>query len=334
MIETAFSDATATDDQPCPSANGLEFYFSSTRAGGLGSSEILRSTRPSTTAPWSVPTFVTELNSSAGESSPTLTADGLTIYLLSARVGAPNPPNNAIFVATRPNASTAWSTPVLVTQLATTSTHRDVDVSGNGNEILYTRFNSAISRIEVVQARRAKPTDPFGTPVVLSEFATVGTSLGVYSVSVSRDRTEMFLAAGFATAAGGQEILSTRFTGIGQDGLATTSSPLRIAFRDGNGAGNTFVGTFALGDTGFALGSRTVPLDPDPLFVAAWGGVAGITTGYLGVLDAQGEATALVGPSIPALTGIKVYTGFFSLDGAQPFGVRTISNSIALEFLP
>lgn len=333
-LETALNDPTGTEDQPCMRSDGLEIYFSSTRTGGLGGSDLMRATRATPTSPWNAPTFVTELNSTSAESAPSLTADGLTIYLLSARVGAPNPPNNAIFVATRPNLATPWSTPVLVTALSSTLTHRDIDVSGNDNEILFTRFNSAISRIEVVFARRAKPSDPFGTPTVVSEFTNVGTSLGVYSVTVSRDRTEMFLAAGFSSAAGGQEILTTRFTGIGQDGLATPTSSLRITFRDAGAAGMAYAGTFALGDTGFLLGTRQVPLDPDSLFVAAFGGVAGVTGGYLGVLDANGEALATVGTTIPALIGIRVFTGFFSLDATQPFGVRTISNSFALEFLP
>ena len=333
-LETALNDPTGTEDQPCLSADGLEIYFSSTRAGGLGGSDLMRSTRLAPVLPWSAPTFVTELNSSAAESAPTLTGDGLTLYLLSARTGAPAAPNNAIFVSTRPNKASPWTTPVLVTELSTVLTHRDVEVSENGNEITYTRFNSTTSRIEVILAKRAKPGDKFGTPAVLPEFAGVGTSLGVYSFTVSLDRTEALLAAGFATAAGGQEILSTRLTGLGQHGLCTSTSDLVLTFRDPATPGKAYAGAFALGDTGFMLGTRTVPLDPDAVFVNLFGGIPPVTTAYSGVLDANGEATAKVRTLFPFLIGIKLYTGFFSIDYTQPFNVSTISNSLPFEFLP
>jgi len=335
VAETVLNDASGTEGDPATSADGLEIFFSSTRAGTAGGSDLMRATRATPAAPWSAPAFVTELNSPGADGAPSLTGDGLRIYFLSARPGAPNPPNNAIFTATRPNRQSPWSTPALVAELATQDTHRDVDVALNGNELLFTRFNAGISRIEVQIARRAKPADPFGAPAVIGEFATVGTSLGVYSVSVSRDRTEMLLAAGFASAAGGQEILSTRFTGLGQDGLVTAAGSLRLHFRDPAAPSLPCLGALALGDSpGTPFGTRTIPLNPDAVFFNTIGGVPGLTTGFAAVLDANGETTAQVGPSLPFLVGIKLYAGFFSMDAGAPLGVRTISNSIAFEFLP
>jgi hypothetical protein len=106
------------------------------------------------------------------------------MYFLSVRGLAGN--NNGIYMSTRPNKSTPWTTPVSVMELATSSTHRDVEVSANGNEIIFTRFNSVTSRIEVMVARRTKPTDPFNAPVILTELTNVGTSLGVYSMTLSQ----------------------------------------------------------------------------------------------------------------------------------------------------
>src|SRR5262249_28339589 len=80
VLESTLNDPTATDDQPCVSADGLELYFNSTRAGGMGGIDIMVSTRSSTSQPWGTPTFATALNSTANDGGPTLTADGLRIY--------------------------------------------------------------------------------------------------------------------------------------------------------------------------------------------------------------------------------------------------------------
>jgi hypothetical protein len=128
--------------------------------------------------------------------------------------------------------------------------------------------------------------------------------------------------------------MSTRLTGLGQSGLCTSTSDLALTFRDPAAPLTPYAGAFALGDTGFPLGARTVPLDPDAVFVSLFGGIPPVTTAYSGVLDTNGEATAKVRTLFPFLIGIKLYTGFFSIDYSQPFGVRTISNSLPFEFLP
>ena len=62
------------------------------------------------------------------------------------------------------------------------------------------------------------------------------------------------------------------------------------------------------------------------------GGVPGVTTGYAGSLDAQGEAVASVTSPSPVLTGLPVWTGFFTIDPNAFLSVKTISNSHEVEF--
>jgi hypothetical protein len=222
VIVAELGDA-AVEDQPFLTVGGVEIYFTSSRPGGAGGSDILRSTRASTSLPWDPPTWVTEINSSAADSAFSITADGLEAYFLTTGWGAPFAPQNAIFRATRTSPALPFGTPALVTELSNGNTHRDCEISFDGLTITYTEFISP--RLKVLQATRPDRSTPFGPIVVLTEFDTTGTSQGVFSFSMSSSGDEAILAAGFASAAGGQEIMNTRRSvpyGVGCGGLAHT----------------------------------------------------------------------------------------------------------------
>lgn len=76
-----------------------EIFFFSSRPGGLGSTDIWTSTRQNANAPWSPPTNVTELNTPAGDVTPNLSFDGLTMIFGSNRPGTLG--ENDLFMATR-----------------------------------------------------------------------------------------------------------------------------------------------------------------------------------------------------------------------------------------
>lgn len=327
--ETALGDP-AVDDQPFLSPNNLEIYLSSTRAGGQGGFDILVATRPSSLAAWNTPTFVAELNSSGSESSPAITVDGLEIFFLTTGWGAPYAPNNAIYRATRSSTSQPWGTPTVVTELLNPNTHRDVDISPDGLVITYTEFVSP--RLLVFEARRTSRSLPFNPPVQLHEFDNVGTLQGVYGFTRSVSGNEAILAAGFAAAAGSQELMSTRFEGLTQAGIAGSASTATLFYRDSGNPGKTYVIGAALGNTGFMLGSRHVPLDADWLLQGTLGiDVPNFTTGWVGTLDNNGEAFGTLTNGLPALAGFTIHVGAFTFDRLWPFGVATISNAFQVR---
>ncbi|MBK8975618.1 MAG: PD40 domain-containing protein [Planctomycetes bacterium] len=333
--ETALG-STSTDSGPFLAANGLEIVFESLRTGGQGGFDLMRSTRPTESAPWGTPTFITELNSTGSEASASMTADGTEIYLLSTSFGAPYAPNNSIFVARRPNAQTPFSTPALVAELAATQgpsdSHRDVEISADGLRIHFTRYDPTSRRINVYEARRTRRSAPFGTPVLRTEFANVGTSLGVYSITLSFDGSEMFLAAGFPVASGSQELLVSRFEGLSSNGVAATNSTMGLFYRDSTSPFAPYALALSAGNAGFALGTRTVPLDADPIFFSTLAiSIPGLSTGFLGLLDGNGESTGTLRNPVAAAAGIHLWCGGFSIDPLFPFNVKTISNSIELE---
>jgi hypothetical protein len=91
-LSSAFEDA-----RPNVRKDGLEIVFDSTRGGGPP--DIYVATRTGVTAPWSEPQPLgPEINSSAGESRPSLSRDGTRLYFGSTRLPGRS---SDIFVATR-----------------------------------------------------------------------------------------------------------------------------------------------------------------------------------------------------------------------------------------
>jgi hypothetical protein len=332
VLETALSDSTAVDGEPALSADGLTIYLGSMRPGGAGSFDILRATRATPSAPWGTPSFVTEVNSAFAESSPTITADGLELYFLTTGWSAPNPPQNSIHVARRANTGSPFGTPALVAELASPNTHRDVDISPDGLNIVYTQYDPGTARLRVHRAERASRGAPFGTPVVLTEFDRVGTATGVYALSRTRDGLEALLSVGFPSGSGGQELMTTRFDGLTVEGVPAVASPAVLRYRDSGSAGSLFALALAAGNTGFDLGGRRVPIDLDALFTFTLAvNVPTFTTGFAGNLDAQGQAIATVQNPRAEFIGIALWACAFTVDFTAPFALETISNAVPLE---
>ena len=330
VLEAAASTPDV-DDGPFLTADGLELWFGSLASAGMGGFDVMRCTRPTPGSPWGPPGFVIELNSSGSDSAPSLTDDRLEVYFLTTGHGAPFSPNNAIFRATRASAAVPFGPPAVVSELLTPNTHRDVHVSGDGLTLVWTEFVG--SRMLVYAATRLQRGAPFGAPAEVTEFSGVGTSLGVYGISLSREGNEILLAAGFPIGSGAQEIMSARFDGLTHSGIASSTSAMRLHYRDTGGAGKVYGLACSFGNAGFAFGSHFIPLDRDVLFLRTRGtNVPPFTAGFRGVLDAHGEASGTIADPPGALTGRTIFVGGVTLDPAAPDGIRFVAHSFPLQF--
>lgn len=94
-------------NEASPSLTDTELYFSSTRAGGPGGSDIYRSAFDGTS--FGPPAIVAELSTSANDNRPNLRRDGLEVYFDSNRSGGLG--GIDIWSATRMTTAEAWSTP-------------------------------------------------------------------------------------------------------------------------------------------------------------------------------------------------------------------------------
>ncbi|MBL0219945.1 MAG: PD40 domain-containing protein [Myxococcales bacterium] len=129
LISAASATASSEDD-PEPSDDGLELFFASDRAGGLGSADLYVLTRATPQAPWSAPVLVTALNSPSYENTPELSEDGLTMWLVSSRPGGVG--GEDIWVSTRATRSAGWTPPINVTELNSTQLDRGPTVFAGG----------------------------------------------------------------------------------------------------------------------------------------------------------------------------------------------------------
>ena len=104
-------NSDSDDALPAISADGLECYFLSDRPGGQGGFDLWVTTRATTYDSWSpAENVVAPINSASDDGTPTISADGLSLYFSSNRLGGHG--NFDLYVATRPSRSDAWGTPV------------------------------------------------------------------------------------------------------------------------------------------------------------------------------------------------------------------------------
>ena len=81
-------NSSAWEYQPGISADGLNLFFFSNRAGGSGNDDIWVTTRTSTSDPWTEAVNLgPTVNSSARDICPYISADGSTLYFSSGRPG-------------------------------------------------------------------------------------------------------------------------------------------------------------------------------------------------------------------------------------------------------
>lgn len=316
----------SVDDQPFLAAGNLEIWFSSSRAGGAGSSDIMRSTRIAPGQPWTPPAFETALNSAGADSGISVTADGLEAYFLTTGWGAPFAPQNAIFRATRTSTLVPFGTPALVTELSSPNTHRDCEISADGLSIVYTEN---VSGLKVLYASRPDRVSPFSVPVIWTEFNTVAGATGVFSFSRSATDDEAILSAAFPVALGSQEIMSTRrsrYYGTGC-GALTLTSPAAVIGTNWDLTTTNVDQLSPIAFTFFGLLETSVPLD----------GIGGVgCSAYVDSLITALSAPNVAGVAVvtipiplnPTFSGIVFKTQSACLTPANPLNLFT-SNGVS-----
>ncbi len=110
-----------------------------------------------------------------------------------------------------------------------------------------------------------------------------------------------------------------------------TPRPGRIVALDmiaSGDAGRAYQVATALNTGRIAIGSRTIGLAPDPLFVATISGTLGqVFRNYSGTIGSAGRASASIRiPPSTALIGVDFHSAFVTFDTAAPFGVQSVSN--------
>lgn len=129
------------DSAPSLSNDRLTIYFMSDRSGGAGDSDIWYATRPSTTDPFGAPENLAVVNTGAMEASPSISADGLTLYFNSDRSGGLG--GQDIWQATRPDASSPFGAPQNLAEVNSAEDDQGPAISADGRTLYLNRGTSS-----------------------------------------------------------------------------------------------------------------------------------------------------------------------------------------------
>jgi hypothetical protein len=135
----------------------------------LPSSDASPDAPPCTFGPWSTPQPVSILNSTTSDFGGQVTADGLGYYVQSGRSGS-----QQLYVSHRPDRPSAWSVPVMITELDTQNEQVEVAPVAGELEIYFTSSRPTGMAQCIWHAERASTADAFGTITELAQLCTAG----------------------------------------------------------------------------------------------------------------------------------------------------------------
>lgn len=128
-------NSAENDGRPTVSADELELYFYSERAGGLGHADLWRAARVSTSEAFGTAAFVSALSSAASDYDPGLSVDGLTLYFVSNRPDVAN--STDLWIATRPSTQASFDVVGVVADLSSTGTEAQPWLSADGLRLYF-----------------------------------------------------------------------------------------------------------------------------------------------------------------------------------------------------
>lgn len=157
-IEAAYYETVG-----CFSYDGLEVYFTSPRPGGYGDFDLWVLRRASIDEDWGAPENLGPgVNSPTEDSLASISADGLTLYFESNRVGA----DYDIYATTRATTEDAWGQAVNLGPIVN-SPHLDAEpwISPDGLELYFESYRpGGYGLSDIYVTRRPTTNDPWGTP--------------------------------------------------------------------------------------------------------------------------------------------------------------------------
>jgi WD40-like Beta Propeller Repeat len=151
---TELTDPNADQQDPTLTRDELEFYF--TRSVPSAPGDIWKSTRAAVSEPWALPQRVAELASDFNESTPEISADGLTLYFTSDR---PDGVANRLWRSQRASRSSAWATPVSNTSPTPGTKDISPSLDDSGLWLAFGSVRGSSSGFDLFLTSRATPGD-------------------------------------------------------------------------------------------------------------------------------------------------------------------------------
>jgi hypothetical protein len=193
---------------PNISADGLTLFFASFRPGGEGGDDLWMTTRTSVSSPWGPPVNLgPTVNSSAHETAPSISAEGLTLFFQSSRSGGFG--SWDLWMTTRASLSDPWRSPVNLGPTVNTSSGDTVpDISADGLTLFFASDRpGGEGGNDLWMTTRASVASPWEPPVNLGP--TVNSSDGDGGPGISADGLTLFFASGRPGGEGGGDLWMT-----------------------------------------------------------------------------------------------------------------------------
>ncbi|MHC4175031.1 MAG: LamG-like jellyroll fold domain-containing protein [Planctomycetota bacterium] len=168
------------------SADGLTLFFASDRPGGYGILDLWVTKRVTKEDDWGTPVNLgATVNSSASDSSPSISADGLSLYFSSMRPGGSG--LHDIYVMTRATKEDDWGTPVNLGPTVNSSVHDSTSsISADGLLLFfYSERPGGVGGRDIWVTTRTSVGEPWETPLNLG--APINTAYGEWCPSISPD---------------------------------------------------------------------------------------------------------------------------------------------------
>jgi Tol biopolymer transport system component/Tfp pilus assembly protein PilF len=174
------------DTHPRISTDGLSLYFRSIRPGGFGRSDLWVASRASMSDRWGTPVNLgSTVNSSAHDSCPYISSDGLSLFFNSTRPGGYG--SYDIWVTTRKSTHDEWGNPVNLGPIINSA---DLDgnpsISVDGRTLLFSSCRPGqYGWIDIWAARREAENGSWSEPVNLGP--TINSRYGEHMPFISAD---------------------------------------------------------------------------------------------------------------------------------------------------
>lgn len=192
-------NSPSVEGTPVLPADGLSLYFDSSRSGGSGDYDVWVATRETIDSEWSVPVSLgSPVNSPTWDGVPSISPDGLTLFLCSYRAGGSG--ESDIWMTSRETTEDNWATPVNLGPLVNSpSDDWTQSISGDGLELYFSSWRpGGMGNSDLWITRRAAIEEEWSTPVNLGP--GVNSSSDDVNPSISTDGLCLFF---FSLRAGG-----------------------------------------------------------------------------------------------------------------------------------
>jgi len=160
---------TDTDDDPTLTGDMLEMFINA--SSRTANADVFVTTRASLASAWSTPMYVMNVSSTANETTPEVSLDGLTMIVASDR--QPTLGGNDLWLFTRSSRTGTWSTGTALTELDSTTSEAAGNMTDDGKTIVFSsqRVNGSP---DLFTADRTGASGPFGNPVEQTALNTAG----------------------------------------------------------------------------------------------------------------------------------------------------------------